>query len=522
MTTPATQHPIGFSRQVECLRRRLADWGWPTDEIAAAIGAQFRLRPRAAYRYAAGLSGQKAADAYNARFGTADRSAPMSKTRLSEYENWPIGRNTRKPSLTVLDNLAQLYGTTRRRLTDHHDWAALPDSLRRTLFTGPGVGDQPVYEPPGTQAAFGGTSAFDEVPRRRAALPLVWVSPGAWTTQAEGQLIMAAANQAGDHAGRSGAGDIEESTLEQLHDHVARLARGYLTGPMLPLFGELVTVRQRAYELLECTQRLSQRSDLYLIVGQLSCLLAGTSCDLGYPQAAIEQARAACTYGDLIGHNGLWAYAHGQLAMFFSLEGQLRRSLRHARLAQQRAGPGSPMLRLRSLEALACSRLALVTEADQALVAADRAREEARGDDEIHDRTGGMFTSTPAKHAYLAAMTHIHLGHADDAIREASTAINLWTTGPPEECAGSALAVARIDLVTAHLIRGELDAAEHAARPLLAVAPEQRTTIVLTRLTGLERHLSDNRYVGSAQAERLGGHIEDFRATSTLYRLPHQ
>jgi hypothetical protein len=151
------------------------------------------------------------------------------------------------------------------------------------------------------------------------------------------------------------AGNIEESTLEQLHDHVARLARGYLTGPMLPLFGELVAVRNRAYELLECTQRLSQRSDLYLIVGQLSCLFAGTSCDLGYPQAAIEQARAACTYGDLIGHNGLWAYAHGQLAMFFSLEGQLRRSLRHARLGQQRAAPGSPMLRLRGLEALACS-----------------------------------------------------------------------------------------------------------------------------------------------------------------------
>jgi hypothetical protein len=122
-----------------------------------------------------------------------------------------------------------------------------------------------------------------------------------------------------------------------------------------------------------------------------------------------------------------------------------------------------------------------------------------------------MFTSTPAKHAYLAAMTHIHLGHADDAIREASTAINLWTTGPPEECAESALAVARIDLVTAHLIRSELDAAEHAAKPLLAVAPEQRTTIVLTRLNNLERHLSDNRYVGSAQAERLGGQIEDFR-----------
>ncbi len=200
-TTPTPRSMTGFSRQVECLRRRLTDWGWPTDEIAAAIGAQFRLRPRVAYRYAAGLSGQKAADAYNARFGTAERAAPMSKTRISEYENWPIGRNTRKPSLTVLDNLAQLYGTTRRRLTDHHDWAALPDPLRRALHTVPEPSPRPV-----PQVTSGAPSRCADGPGRRPPQPFAWISPGGWTTQAEGHLIMAAASQAGEHAGRSGAG----------------------------------------------------------------------------------------------------------------------------------------------------------------------------------------------------------------------------------------------------------------------------------------------------------------------------
>jgi hypothetical protein len=47
-----------------------------------------------------------------------------------------------------------------------------------------------------------------------------------------------------------------------LVDHVRRLALAYLTGPMLPLFGELVMIRNRAYDLLERTQRLSQRHDL--------------------------------------------------------------------------------------------------------------------------------------------------------------------------------------------------------------------------------------------------------------------
>jgi hypothetical protein len=233
-----------------------------------------------------------------------------------------------------------------------------------------------------------GTLSSGKASGTREFQPLMSVSPGAWTAYAEREFIMAAANQAGGHAERAGAGNVEEATLDQLHDHVTRLAQAYLTGPMLPLFGELVAVRNRVYDLLEVTQRLAQRRGLYLIAGQLSCLLAGTSCDLGYPKAGIEQARAACTYGELIGHDGLWAYAQGQLATFFSLDGQPRRALRHARAGQQRAAPGSAMLRLRSLEALACSRLGLSDQADLARRDADRARAESRGDDEIHDRTG--------------------------------------------------------------------------------------------------------------------------------------
>ncbi|MGH4015329.1 MAG: helix-turn-helix domain-containing protein [Pseudonocardiaceae bacterium] len=109
--------------------------GLNVDEVAAALGAELRLRSRAAYRYALGMSGQAAADVYNARFGTSQSPAPMSKTRISEYENWPIGRNTRRPSPTVLHNLADVYGTSPRKLLDHHDLAALTEQQRHSLLT---------------------------------------------------------------------------------------------------------------------------------------------------------------------------------------------------------------------------------------------------------------------------------------------------------------------------------------------------------------------------------------------------
>ncbi|MGQ0779208.1 MAG: hypothetical protein ACT4NY_33135 [Pseudonocardiales bacterium] len=505
----------GFSTRVDRLRRRLTELGLTVDEIATALVAELHLRPRAAYRYAVGMSGQTAADVYNAKFGTAQSPAPMSKTRISEYENWPIGRSTRRPSVTVLHNLAAIYRTSPPNLLDHHDRATLTERQRDCLLT--------IEERPSTAVEHSEVRTADRAAstrENRTDDPDGAHSPAeTWAPQTKEQLIMAAARQAGDHAGRDGADNLEEATLEQLADHARRLARAYLTGPMLPLFGELVMIRNRAYELLERTERLSQRRDLYLVAGQLSCLLAGTSCDLGHPAAAIEQARAARTYAELIGHPSLWAYASGMLSTFFSLEGQHRRALDHARAGLARLGTGSAAVRLHSLEALACSKLRLDDEAQLALTAATRARDQAPGDDEIHDLTGGMFTSTPAKQAYMATMTYTNLQKPQGTITEAARTIDLWSNGPADECAGSALAVTRIDVVTAHLLQRDLDAAQQALLPVLAVPVEQRTIIVVKRLDSLERPLTTGPAGASVTARDMAAQIENFRANITAPQL---
>ena len=230
--------------------------------------------------------------------------------------------------------------------------------------------------------------------------------------------------------------------------------------------------------------------------------------------------RATRTYAELISHPSLWAYASGMLSTFFSLESQHRRALDQARAGLARLGTGSAAVRLHSLEALACSKLRLDDEAQEALTAAARARDQAHGDDEIHDLTGGMFTSTHAKQAYMAAMTYTNLQQPQGTITEASRAIDLWSNGPAEECAGSALVVARIDIVTAHLLLHDLDAAQEALLPVLAVPTEQRTTIVVKRLDSLERPLTAGPAAGSATARDMAAQIEDFRAAAASLRLP--
>jgi tetratricopeptide (TPR) repeat protein len=357
-----------------------------------------------------------------------------------------------------------------------------------------------------------------------AAAGVAGVDPGplggACMDSSERLVIMGAAHEAGRQAEQAAAGDVPAETLEQLHEQVVRLSVGYLSGPMLPMWVELQAVRTRTFELLDRTQRLGQRHDLYLLAGMVSCLLAGTGGDLGYPAAAMEWARAAATYGELIGHDSLRAYATGQLAMFHYLEGNPRRALRHARDAQQFAVEGSAMVRLRGLEALACSRLGDADGTASALMEAELARQRAGAPDELHDRTPGMFTTTPAKLSYMAAMALTNVGDHDRAAEQAQQAIRLYTSGPPEEVAQGAVNVARIDLATAYLARRELDAAQETLTGVLAVAPDERTTIILARIAGLHGRLVTGGFQHDRQATQLAETIEDFRAGAAAHQLP--
>jgi tetratricopeptide (TPR) repeat protein len=331
---------------------------------------------------------------------------------------------------------------------------------------------------------------------------------------------MAEAHEAGRQAEQAAAGDVPLETIEQLHEHVVRLSVAYLSGPMLPMWVELRAVRTRTFELLDRTQRLGQRHDLYLVAGMVSCLLAGTSGDLGYPAAAMEWARAATTYGELIGHDSLRAYATGQLAMFAYLEGNPRRALRHARDAQQHVAQGSPMVRLRGLEALACSRLGDAAGVASALAEAELERQRESPVDELHDQTPGMFTTTPGKLAYMAAMALTNVGDYARAAGQAQQAIHLYLSGPSEELAQGAVNVARVDLTTAYLAQGQLDAAQETLADVLAVPPDERTTIIVTRIGGLPDRLGAREFQQNRQATQLAEAIEDFRAGAAVHQLP--
>jgi hypothetical protein len=87
----------------------MLDLGMSRADIAAELGRRYKFRPRAAWRAAWGWTLEEAAARYNTLRSRDARDAVTSLTvsRLSEWENWPVG--SRKPPVTALCLLADVY-----------------------------------------------------------------------------------------------------------------------------------------------------------------------------------------------------------------------------------------------------------------------------------------------------------------------------------------------------------------------------------------------------------------------------
>lgn len=107
--------------------------GFGYQQIAAEFARLYRLRPRAAWREAYGLTLTDAAERFNAHCADSgldpDGTSGMTAAHLCEYENWPgtgQERNIRKPSTYLLAVLASMYGCDVPELVDLADRENFP------------------------------------------------------------------------------------------------------------------------------------------------------------------------------------------------------------------------------------------------------------------------------------------------------------------------------------------------------------------------------------------------------------
>jgi len=290
--------------------------------------------------------------------------------------------------------------------------------------------------------------------------------------------------------------------------------------PPLLVHDEGKRIRNRGFDLLARTKRTDQEHDLYLIIGQACGLLASVSFDLGNPEAATEQARAAWIYGAHIGHNSLCAWARGMEALIAFWSDRPHEAVRLAREARQYCPPGTALVRVLCIEARAWSHLRNGDEAKGAMRAAHDAW--ARGDraDELHDEIGGEFSFDAARQAFCNGSAFVELGDPEQAIRETGRAIELYRAMPADRRWPKVEAEAHADLGAAYLLESEFDGAREALAPVLALPPEHRVQGLTQRLVRVRSLLLANPYRRSREARQLGEQIEDFTATRPGRTLP--
>jgi hypothetical protein len=332
-------------------------------------------------------------------------------------------------------------------------------------------------------------------------------SPGSWTTRE----VLMAAHESSEHAERAEHREIGEATLEQLRADVVRLSRDYMHGEPLPLFMEMRRVRNRLHAALDRHLWPRDQSDLYFLLGCLNGLMSCAARDLGSRQAAEELARAGWAYAVVIEHRPLQARLRSELADVAYWDSQLRQSRDLALSGLQYLPDGLNGALLHLANARASAALGDSDSARRAINAADEARDRGHSDDVLE--MGGEFGFSRASQHYYAGSVFVEIPRGEaDAIAELESAIDLYAAGPEpgEDHSDHYRMAARIDLATADLKAGRLDAAVAAADPVFVLPPSRRVTSLPQCFSRVRIELAQPIYQGSAQAREFDERIEQF------------
>ncbi|MGX7827983.1 helix-turn-helix domain-containing protein [Actinokineospora sp. 24-640] len=266
---------------------------------------------------------------------------------------------------------------------------------------------------------------------------------------------------------------VSDGAIDHLRWELSRIAVEYVYTPVSLLFDDLVEARNAIFGLLSRQQRPRHTRDLYVLGGMACLLLAHASQNIGDQRAALAQLRSAWTCADVAQHDALRLWARGTAALINEW------SLRH-RAAVDLAQEGSRFpasresrLRLAAIEARAAARMGDKAHATVALARVHAIRDEPVDFDDVTD-LGGLLRFPTAKQSYYLGSTYGLLGDYQKSETYAAEAIAAYENGPSTERSYGDEALARLDVVNARLVRGELDGALDAAAPVLALSPKRR------------------------------------------------
>ncbi|EHR53473.1 hypothetical protein SacmaDRAFT_5328 [Saccharomonospora marina XMU15] len=337
------------------------------------------------------------------------------------------------------------------------------------------------------------------------------------------ELLMMTGRESSNHA-LNAASAIEPAALESLHAEAARLSRVHLSNSPVQQLRELVELRDRVYTQLDRTHKPRQKAELYLIAGQVCGLLSGVAFDLGHGDSAEELARAAFTYGNVIDHGSLCAWARTLTMTVLLWSGRYREVISVADGAEGVAPHGTARARLHAIRARAFAHLGAEREVRDDLAASASELDRAGGD-ELLDGVGGEMAFDRARRALSASAAFVALRDGTQGEPEANQAIALFADKPAHEQWQAAQWSARADLAALRLFARDLAGAEAALANVTNLPEEHRTNALTQRLLSISHLLSGRDFARAPEAITILEAIDAFTdralpSTSASLEIP--
>jgi hypothetical protein len=308
--------------------------------------------------------------------------------------------------------------------------------------------------------------------------------------------------------------------FDLLQAEVRRLVAAYPT-EATALVGPLLTAQRAAFRLLDGPGVAGPSRDLYFLAAITSGLLARAGVDLSQFGAAHLNARAALLCADRAGHPGLRLWIRNEQGRAAYWSGSPREALRYLALAHADAGTvtGSMSTTLPVQEARAYAALGDTAQAVAAIARADDARDRVHPDD-LDELGGDLAFPLPCQLFVSAdALTLLPDSNAE-AERASADAVRAFEAEDAGDLSYGSRAGAYINLAVARIRRGDVEGAQDALRPVLAIPPPRRNHGIRTLMRRVHATLSDPPHAGSPAARDASAEIEAFCDTPTSTRLP--
>lgn len=304
-------------------------------------------------------------------------------------------------------------------------------------------------------------------------------------------------------------GEPGQQSVDVLWQEALELARAGNRTPA-QAFSASHQLRRHALALANDTRRPGALSDLYVIAGQATALMASTAFDLNLWEASAPLARSAISYAAFVGDSSLHAWTRGLAATLANWRNEPDVALSHFGKGMEIAPPGTPKARLRYIAARSFALLGDVSSVREVLDQARRDQDDAANHhDVLSDETAGEFAFGLGRAEACAAAAWLDLGCGREAAAAARRALDNLTAPPVSRQPRSQVMGARIDLASALLFDGDLDAAEDALK-LVAATPASLKNVSLSgRLARTRAVLASPHWVADPAARRLSNSIAE-------------